>query len=106
MDRSALGAAVSVSVAELFAGLVSVVPTGTATAAVLARLPVALDATFAIIVKVAVPPFNRLTVVLILPLPDAGQVELEDATQVQVALVMLAGKVSVTVAPVTSLGPL
>ena len=106
IDRSALGVRVSVSVALLLPGVGSVVPDGTATVAVLLSEPVADALTVALTVYVAVPLANRFTVSLMLPLPDALQLEPEDAVHVQVTLVRLAGIVSLTVAPVTSLGPL
>src|ERR1700730_13670360 len=73
--RSATGAGVSVSVAELLPGVGSVVPTGTVTVAVLTRLPTAVELMLATIVKVAVPPTARLTRLLMLPLPLAGPEE-------------------------------
>ena len=51
------------------------------------------------------PPERRLTDAETLPVPLAGQLEPPLATQVQLALVTLAGKMSVTVAPVTADGP-
>ncbi len=51
------------------------------------------------------PPTGRLTVSLMLPEPDAVQVPPPAPTQVQVAPVSAAGKVSATVAPVAALGP-
>jgi len=52
-----------------------------ATLAVFANVPVALDATVAVTVKIAVPPEMRSTVVLMLPLPlTASQFEPDDAT--------------------------
>src|SRR6266550_7200218 len=46
-----------------------------------------------------------LSVAFRLPLPLAGQVEPAEAAQVHVTLATWAGKLSVTVAPVTALGP-
>ena len=58
------------------------------------------------VVAVAVPPFARLTVVLMLPVPLAVlQAEPDDAVHVQATPVSTLGMVSVTVAPVTGLGP-
>ena len=54
----------------------------------------------------AVPPLARFTLAEMLPLPLAGQLEPTLATQLQLPNVRLAGAVSVTVAPVTALGPL
>ena len=56
-------------------------------------------------VKVAVPPTSRSTAALGFPLPLAGQLEPAEAVQVQLTPVISAGKTSVTVAPVTPLGP-
>ena len=77
MARSATGGVtMSVSVAVLLAGLVSVTPAGAVTVAVLLIVPVADGLIWAIAVKVTVPPGNRSTVVAILPVPpgwaDAG----------------------------------
>src|SRR4029077_772605 len=98
---------VSVSVALLFPGVGSVTPAGTLTVAVLATLPVAPAPMLATTVYVIVLPTGRLTVSLILPLPLAVKPDaLPLATAVKVSLATAAGKVSVTVAPVTLLGPL
>ena len=87
-------------------GLGSVAVGGTAIVAVLVKVPVAEFNTFAVTVNVALPPFNKLTVVLIFPDPLAtAQLEPLVATQVQVALVRFAGILSTTVAPVIALGP-
>src|SRR4029077_9040936 len=104
--RSATRLTVSVSVALLLPGVGSVTPAGAATVAVLAIEPVALPAPLALTVNVAVPPLSRLTNTEMLPLPLAGQLEPADAAQVQVPKVRPDGAVSVTVAPVTALGPL
>jgi hypothetical protein len=48
---------------------------------------------------------SRLTLSLMLPLPEAVQAEPEEAVQVQVAPVSPDGSVSVTGAPVTGFGP-
>lgn len=57
-------------------------------------------------VKVAVPALARLTVVLMLPVPLAcPQLEPLDAVHVHETFVKAAGTLSVTVAPVTGLGP-
>ena len=105
IDRSAVVVIVSVSVALLLPGVGSVTPAGVATEAVLLKVPVALADKVPVAVKVAVPPFIRFTLALILPLPLAGQLELAEAVQVQVTPDSDAGKVSATVAPVTSFGP-
>ena len=66
----------------------------------------ALADTVPVSVKVALPPTSRLTVTLMLPLPEAGQLLPGVAAQVHVAPEIVAGRASATVAPVTSLGPL
>src|SRR5437763_1561421 len=107
MLRSATGAGVSVSVALLLPGLGSVVPGGSDALVVLTRLPVALGLMAATTVKVAVPPTARLTLALMSPEPLAGPLEpVPVYVAVQAALVMPNGRASVTVAPVTALGPL
>lgn len=106
MARSDVTRTVSVSVAELLPGVGSVTPTGAAMVAVLASEPVAVGLTDAESVYVAVPPTSRLTVSLMLPVPDGTQLEPADAVQVHAALVSVAGSVSVTAAPVTIDGPL
>ena len=104
--RSAFGASVSVSVAELFAVDGSVTPVGAAMVAVLLNEPVAPEAMLAVSEYVAVPPDNRFAVVLIEPEPEAApQLEPPDATHVHVALLNDAGSVSVMVASVTDDGP-
>ena len=58
-------------------------------------------------VKVAVPPASRFTLeVEMSPVPEAGQDEPSEAEQVQVTPDSFVGKVSATVAPLTSEGPL
>ena len=105
IDRSALGVNESVSVAVLLAPLVSPLPTGAAIVAVLTSEPVAAADTEPLTVKVAVPETRRLTLALMLPLPDAGQLEPALAAHVHVTPVKAAGKVSATVAPVITDGP-
>src|SRR3989442_135031 len=106
MERSAVGVRVSVSVAELLPGVGSVAPPGAVTVAVFAREPVAIAATVALTVNVAIPPTGRLTVVPMSPLPEAEPHEPPaEPPQVQLTPVRVAGMVSVTVAPVTELGP-
>ncbi len=68
---------------------------------VIVPFPVAV----AVTVNVAVPPATRSTVAAMSPVPLAGHAEPALAEQVQPLTVMFAGKTSVTVAPVTSLGP-
>jgi hypothetical protein len=72
----------------------------------LAIEPVALLATVALTVKVAVPALRRSTDAEMLPLPLAAQLDPALAAQVQLPIVKPLGAVSVTVAPVTALGPL
>lgn len=89
------------------AKLGSATPLGKATDAVLVNVPVAVLAVCAVKLNVAVPLTSKLTVVLMFPLPPGtAQLEPADAVQVQVALLKVAGKTSVTVAPVTAIGPL
>lgn len=98
---------VSVSLAELLPWTGSVEPDGLVTVAVLVNVPSASAATVAVMVKAALPPFASVTVVLMLPAPDVElQLDPAEATQTQVALVSLAGKLSTTAAPETALGPL
>ena len=56
-------------------------------------------------VKVAVPSTRRFTLASMAPVPEAGHEEPAEAAQVQVTPVRSGGGVSVTVAPVTALGP-
>ena len=105
--RSAIGFAVSVSVALLLPGVGSVVPAGTVTVAVLTRLPVALADTVPVSVNVAVPAgqqvHQRIDVAgTARRTAAAGRRDTGPAS----ANVMAAGTVSATVAPVTALGPL
>ena len=70
------------------------------------RLPVAVESTVPVIVKVALPPEARSIAVLMSPLPLAAPPEPVPAyTAVHVAPLMFAGIVSATTAPVTKLGP-
>jgi hypothetical protein len=85
----------------------SIVPFGTATFTVFETEPVAALETFTIKAKVAVPPTARLTAVLFkLTFPfGALQLEPADAVQVHETIVSELGRMSVTIAPVTELGP-
>src|SRR5258708_18359281 len=108
MARSAIRAAdvrVSVSVAPLLPGFVSVAPAGAVTSVVFVNIPVAPDAIVARTVYVKVAPTGTFTVSLTWPVPDAVQLAMPVAIQVQDALVMAAGSVSVTLAPMASLVP-
>src|SRR5436309_2874496 len=96
------GVIVSVSVAVLLLRLVSTVPAGGATVAVLVIEPDAEALIVAERVNVITPPGKRLPVVWILPVPlIAATLEPEVALAVQVALLMPDGRTSSTDAPVT-----
>ena len=101
--RLALGVSVSVSVALLFPGVGSL--TVDEMEAVLASDPVALAATLQFAVNVAVPFTGRFTLALMLPEPDAGQLPPLPPAHVHVQPGNAAAKLSVTVAPVTPVGP-
>lgn len=104
--RSLFGCTVEVAVEVLLPVSGSVTPPGAVTVAVFVSEPVALAGSFADRVKVAVPALARLTVVLMFPVPLAWpQLDPLDAVQVHVTFVSELGTVSVTVAPVTGLGP-
>jgi hypothetical protein len=106
IDRSAVGSKVSVSDEVLLAGVGSATPAGAATCAVLTRLPVAVATTVAVIVKVALEPTGRSTVVLMFPLPLlAAQDPPPAGTHVHVAELSVPGIVSVTGAATTADGP-
>lgn len=76
------------------------------TLAVLVTVAVASAGKVAVSVYVATPPLARLTVELMLPVPAAApQLDPLVAEQVQETLVKMLGTLSVTVAPVTGLGP-
>ena len=105
IDKSADGAEVSVSVAELLPGVGSVVPLGTLTVAVFTRLPVRLEGTDTLIVYVIEPPDGMFTVWLMLPVPLAVPVAPPAKTAVQELMVVPDGALSATVAPTTLLGP-
>jgi hypothetical protein len=107
MDRSATGVTASLTVDELLPGSGSFAPEGGATVAVFESVPVISPDRVAVIVKVAVPLTGRSTVVPTLPAPFAApHCPPADATQLQEAFVSAAGKLSVTGAPITALGPL
>lgn len=106
MDKSEVGVKVSVSLAELFAGLESVVPVGAATLAVLVIVPVAVLKTEEVNAKVAVPLGSKFTVVLMFTFPLAlAQLEPEEAVHVHDRDTRVLGMMSVTDAPTTALGP-
>jgi hypothetical protein len=102
--RSALAASVSVSVAALLPGDVSVTPAGAATVAVLASVPVAAASIVHAAVYVTLPPVGRFAVSAMLPLPDAVQVPPPAPAHVHVQ-VSDAGNVSAIVEPGALLGP-
>src|SRR3954453_22957836 len=104
MLKSAWGANVSLTVAELLPGLGSVTLPGAVTVAVLVSRPLAAAEIVQLAVEVTLPPAGRLTVSLRFPEPEAVQVPPPAPMQVQ-AQVSEAGKVSATVAPVALLGP-
>src|SRR6266508_4068732 len=96
-------------VAVLLARLGSVVPDGAVTVALLTNCPVVPLGTVPLKLKMALPPLTRLTVVAILPLPLAAPHAfgaVAEQVQVKPAPLSAAGNGSLTVAPVTSLGPL
>lgn len=103
--KSAVVTIVSVSVAVLLAGDESGVDAGDVTVTVFASVSVAELMRVACKLNVAVALGSKLTVVLMLPLPDVAP-QLATGAQVQVTFVSLVGTLSVTVAPVTVLGPL
>src|SRR5262245_22975120 len=106
MERLALGASVTVSVAELLPGVGSETPAAVATVAVLASEPVAPAPTVQVEVYVTLPPAGRFTVSLMLPANGpAVQVPLPAPTQVVEQLESVPGKVSLTVEPGALLGP-
>ena len=105
MVRSVCGVTTVTSVAELLAGVGSVIEPGSVIAAVLVMVPVAEALTVAEMENVAVPPGTSVTDADTLPLPDAGQEDPALAEQVQVAPESAAGTMSPTVAPVTVEGP-
>jgi hypothetical protein len=98
----------SVSVAELFAGFVSVKPAGAVTVAVFASVPVAEGEIVATSVKVAVPPARSETLVAMSPAPLAA-VQLDPAGAAHVHVVdadtIAGGRTSATTAFATELGP-
>jgi hypothetical protein len=105
--RSLVGEIGVLAVDELLPPFGSVAPGGGATVAVLVRVPDALLDKVAVKLKVAFPPTSRFTVVLIFPVPLAvPQLDPLVAVQFHEAFDKTAGSVSVTVAPLTALGPL
>src|SRR6476469_9488251 len=106
ISRTAEGVSRIELVAVLFAGIGSVAPTGAVTVAVLSSEPMVLDAIKPVTVNVARPPASSVTVVAMLPVPDAeAQLDPVSATQVQVGPTSATGNTSVTLAAATGLGP-
>ena len=105
MARSAVGVNESVSAAELFPGVGSVVPLGAATVAVFVSVPVAVAEIVPDTVYVAVAPTGSVTVSLMEPVPEFPHDAPELAAHVQATPVSAAGTESVTVAPTANDGP-
>src|SRR5262245_13949360 len=104
--RSADGVSGTELTAVLFVVSGSVAAAGTAIVAALTSRPVAPDAIVPVNVNAAVPPAARSTVVAIAPAPeDAPQAEPASAAHSHDAAPSTAGSASLTVAPVTALGP-
>ena len=80
-------------------------PAGGSTWAELTRTPVAAGSTVPVAVKTTLAPTGTVTGVLMSPLPDAGHAPPPVPVHVHVTPVSVAGNVSVTVAPLASLGP-
>ena len=95
-------ASLSVAIAEVRLAK----PAGGTTWAALTRSPVAAGLTVPVAVKTTLAPTGTVTDVLMSPLPDAAHAGAAPLpTQVHVTPVSVAGNVSVTVAPIASLGP-
>ena len=103
MPRSARAVMGSLSVA--IADVRLAWPAGGSTWAEFTRTPVAAGSTVPVAVKTTVAPTGTVTDVLMLPLPDAGHAPPPVPVHVHVTPVSVAGKASVTVAPLASLGP-
>src|SRR5207245_2791988 len=104
MDTSAWGVRVSVSVAELLAGLGSLVPAGGVTVAVLVDGPVAVGLIVAVAVEVAVPLSGRVSVAVLLPgsvsvSPAGGATEAVLVSDTMAAGLIWATAVKVAVPP-------
>src|SRR5262245_18347988 len=105
--RSAVGATVTALVAASFSVFGSVTPAGGTMEAVLTRTPSVPDAIVPAAVNVAVCPTWRSTVVAMFPAPDGEpQADPPSATHVQSTVPNAAGNASMTLAPLTALGPL
>src|SRR5262245_4767997 len=105
MATSAMGVIVSVSVASL--GVGSTTPGGTCATTRLMSCPVASGATLPVSENVTEPPDTIVTVVAMTSVPFGWAQALgRTAVHVHVTLVRVTGGVSVSVAPVSALGPL
>ena len=80
-------------------------PCGGNTWATLTSSPVAAGSTVPVAVKTTLAPTGTVTGALMWPVPAAMQVPPPAPMHVQVTPVSVAGNVSVTVAPIASLGP-
>src|SRR5262249_48099475 len=96
------GVSVLLSVKLLLLGLGSTTPAGGVTEAVLARLPVSVGMIARVRLKLAVPPGPTAPVGKLTGLAPGSKV----APPVAVTKVVPEGSTSLTVAPVTLLGPL
>src|SRR6266436_6355990 len=107
IERSAWGVRMSVSVAELLAGLGSATLAGAVTVAVFDSVPVAAGSMVAVAVKVTVPPGSTATgrLMRVLSPTMEQQVEPGEAEQVQLTFGSAAGNVSATAAPFAVKGP-
>src|SRR6187549_3740815 len=104
--RSAEGVSVTELVAVLSAGSGSRAPAGTVTVTVLTSRPVAFAASRPVTAKVASSPASSETVAARLSVPEAAaQLDPASVVQVQAGATSATGNRSVTVAPVTGLGP-
>src|SRR5262245_61659299 len=102
MLRSAMGASVSVSVAELSVRFGSPTVAGTVTDATLARLPVVLESMSITTENVTSSPAAMSTIAERSPVPDAvSHDDPVDGMHVHEEIVAPAGALSVTVAPTT-----
>src|SRR6187397_3123346 len=104
--RAAEGASGTKLVAVLLAMTPSTVVAGAVTVAVLWSRPVAPDAIRPVTRNVARSPASSVTVVARLPEPEAAvQLDPASAAQVHAGVTSASGNTSVTLAPVTGLGP-
>src|SRR5436305_483647 len=95
----------SVSVETLLAAFVSAVPAGGAIAAVFVTAPVAPALTFTISVKTAVAPEARAVVFDVVTTPPVVTGAVQPVGGVNDTRVVLGGRTSVKVAPVTDVSP-